>query len=205
YTICSAMCARSSKISGIDHNLAGEGLEANSMKTVVTDLMHESAQLLTQLSGANGYRISHIGGRGIMDSRPFQIFEGSNEMLYSQISEMITRAMKKGKISNLLEYLKTLDVTAESSKLFKNDHNFNIDGNLSQRKLVDLGRIIARVVSVGYVLEMGAEGFRKDLVDNCITMVKQEISGLLSFFHFDNSVKVIEDYALDSVWSNYVK
>lgn len=205
FTLSSAMCYRSTKISGIEHNLATNGLEANSMKTVVTDLMHESAQLLTQLSGANGYRISHIGGRGIMDSRPFQIFEGSNEMLYSQISEMITRAMKKGKMSNLLEYLKTLDVTAESSKLFKNDLNFNIDGNLSQRKLVDLGRIIARVVSVGYVLEMGTEGFRKDLVDNCITMVQQEISGLLSFFHFDNSVKVIEDYALDSVWSNYVK
>src|SRR5690606_28606114 len=87
YTICSAMCARSSNISGIAYNLAGEGLEANSMKAVVTDLMHEAAQLLVQVSGANGYKISHIGGRGIMDSRPFQIFEGSNEMLYSQIAE----------------------------------------------------------------------------------------------------------------------
>src|SRR5690606_17649199 len=63
YTICSAMCARSSNISGIDHNLAAEGLEANSMKAVVTDLMHESSQLLVQVSGANGYKITHIGGR----------------------------------------------------------------------------------------------------------------------------------------------
>ncbi|MEO8774182.1 MAG: acyl-CoA dehydrogenase family protein [Gelidibacter sp.] len=203
FTISSAMCFRSTKISGVEHNVATNGLEANSMKAVVTDLMQESAQITTQLSGANGYRISHIGGRGIMDSRPFQIFEGSNEMLYSQISEMITRAMKKNKVSNLLEYLKSLDLTAEACEYFKKDLNFNIAGNLAQRKLVDLGRIISRIVSVGYVLELQNEGFRKDLVDNCVIMVQQEISGLFSYFHFDNSVKVIEDYSLDGVWSKF--
>ena len=35
YTICSAMCVRSSQISGIEYNLASEGLEANSMKAVI--------------------------------------------------------------------------------------------------------------------------------------------------------------------------
>ncbi|MEO5789677.1 acyl-CoA dehydrogenase family protein [Gelidibacter sp.] len=203
FTLSSAMCLRSTEISGIENNLATNGLEANSMKTVVTDLMQESAQLLTQLSGASGYRLSHIGGRGIMDSRPFQIFEGSNEMLYSQISEMITRAMKKSKLSNLFEYLKTLDVTAESCEYFKKDLNFDIASSLSQRKLVDLGRVIARIVSVGYVLELQHKGFRKDLVDNCITMVQQEISGLFSSFHFDNTVKVIEDYSDNSAWSTF--
>lgn len=203
FTMSSAMCLRSTKISGVEHNVATNGLEANSMKTVVTDLMQESAQIATQVSGASGYRISHIAGRGIMDSRPFQIFEGSNEMLYSQISEMITRSMKKGKISNLLEYLKSLDVTAEACEYFKKDLNFNISTNLSQRKLVDLGKIIARIVNTGYVLEMQEAGFRKDLVDNCIAMVQQEISGLFSAFHFDNSVKVVEDYAMDSSWLKF--
>src|SRR5690554_5104206 len=138
YTICSAMCVRSSKISGIDHNLAGEGLEANSMKAVVTDLMQESAQLLVQVSGANGYKISHIGGRGIMDSRPFQIFEGSNEMLYSQIAEMVTRLMKKLKLSHFLDFLKGYMLTSEACLHFKNLLDFNLNTSLSQRKMVDL-------------------------------------------------------------------
>ena len=197
------MCLRSTVISGVEHNVATNGLEANSMKTVVTDLMQESAQITTQVSGASGYRISHIGGRGIMDSRPFQIFEGSNEMLYSQISEMITRSMKKSKLSNLLEYLKTLEVTAQSCEYFKKDLDFIISSNLTQRKLVDLGRIIARIVSVGYVLELHNKGFRKDLIDNCITMVQQEISGLFSSFHFDNAVSVVEDYSSHSSWSEF--
>jgi alkylation response protein AidB-like acyl-CoA dehydrogenase len=204
YTICSAMCARSSKISGIEFNLAMEGLEANSMKAVVTDLMQEAAQLLVQVSGANGYKISHIGGRGIMDSRPFQIFEGSNEMLYSQIAEMITRLMKKKKQLNLFDFLKDFDLTSKSCLYFENGLNFSLNSNLAQRKLVDLGRILGRVVSLGYVLELQEKGFHKGLVENCITTVKHEVAGLITSFQFDQSVQVIEDYSDGSSWLDFV-
>lgn len=203
FTICSAMCAKSSQISGIDHNLATEGLEANSMKAVVTDLMQESAQLLVQVSGANGYRISHIGGRGIMDSRPFQIFEGSNEMLYAQIAEMVTRLMKKQKQLNLFDFLKDFKVTSEACHHFKKDLSFAISNTISQRKLVDLGKILGRIVSVGYVLDLEAKGFRKDLIENCITMVQQEISSLMCSFKFDNTVQVIDDYLDNSSWLKF--
>ncbi len=204
YTICSAMCARSSEISGIDHNLAAEGLEANSMKAVITDLMQESAQLLVQLSGANGYRISHIGGRGIMDSRPFQIFEGSNEMLYSQIAEMLTRLMKKQKQLHLFDFLKDFKLTSKSCLYFKKDLSFIINNTISQRKLVDLGKSLGRIISVGYVLNLQEKGFRKDLVDNCIAMVKQEVSALISSFHFDNNIQVVDDYSENSLWLKFV-
>ncbi len=204
YTICSAMCAKSSEISGIDHNLATRGLEANSMKAVVTDLMQESAQILVQLSGANGYRISHIGGRGIMDSRPFQIFEGSNEMLYAQIADIITRQMKKEKQLNLFDFLKDFKLTSEACLHFKKELNFVINTVISQRKLVDLGKILGRIVCVSYVLDLGAKGFRKDLVDNCIILVKQELSALISSFHFDNTIQVIEEYTENSSWLEFV-
>jgi len=203
YTICSSMCTRSSKISGIQYNLAVEGLEANAMKAVVTDIMQESAQILVQLSGANGYRISHIGGRGIVDSRPFQIFEGSNEMLYAQIADMIIRAMKKQKESNLLEYLKVLSVTADASQYFKEELNFSILSNISQRKLIDLGKILARVICVGYVLELQEKGFRKDLADNCIIMVKQEVASLLASFNSQNEVKIVDGYEENSSWLTF--
>lgn len=203
YTICSAMCVRSSKISGIEHNLASEGLEANSMKAVVTDLMQESAQILTQVSGAKGYQTSHVGGRGIMDSRPFQIFEGSNEMLYAQISEIIVRQMKKQKESNLFDFLATLKQTAEACHYFKQELSFTLNSTLSQRKLFDLGKVIGRIVSLGYVLDLELKGFRKDLIDNCIMNVKQEVRTLICSFNFDNSSQVIEDYKSESSWFNF--
>lgn len=203
YTICSAMCVRSSKISGIEHSLATEGLEANSMKAVVTDLMQESAQILTQVSGAKGYQTSHVGGRGIMDSRPFQIFEGSNEMLYAQISEIIVRQMKKQKESNLFDFLATLQQTAQACHYFKNELSFTLTSALSQRKLFDLGKVIGRIVSLGYVLDLELKGFRKDLIDNCIMNVKQEVRTLICAFNFDNSSQVIEDYKSESSWFNF--
>src|SRR5690606_23947158 len=204
FTICSAMCAHSSNMSGIDQNLAMEGLQANSMKAVVTDLMQESAQLLVQLSGANGYRMTHVGGRGIMDSRPFQIFEGSNEMLYSQIADMIVRAMRKQKQTNLYDYLKEFELTSVSSEYFKKELNFSLSSSLSQRKLVDLGKIIGRIVCIGDVLELQEKGFRKDLVDSCILTVQQEGSTLFSSFHFDNTAQVVADYSEGSTWLDFV-
>ncbi|MCC9138643.1 acyl-CoA dehydrogenase [Pontibacter silvestris] len=203
YTICSAMCARSSEISGITHNLASESLEANSMKAVVTDLMQESAQILVQLSGANGYRVSHIGGRGIIDSRPFQIFEGSNEMLYTQIADMIIRSMKKQKQVQLFDFLKNFKLTSEACMHFKTELSFSINEALSQRKLVDLGKILGRVVSVAYVLELANKGFRKDLVDNCIVSIKQEVSALVASYKSDNQVKVITDFSEESSWLHF--
>ncbi|HLU90532.1 MAG TPA: acyl-CoA dehydrogenase family protein [Cyclobacteriaceae bacterium] len=204
YTICSAMCVRSSQISGIQYNLANEGLEANSMKAVVTDLMQESAHLLVQVSGANGYKISHVGGRGIMDSRPFQIFEGSNEMLYSQIAEVITRLMRKKKEFHLLDFLKDFVLTSEACRHFQNELNFSINNALSQRKLVDLGKVLGRIICIGYVLELQQKGFRNDLVENCIATVKQEVAAFISSFRFENNVQVIGDYQGESSWMDFV-
>lgn len=203
YTICSAMCARSSDISGIAHNLAGEGLEANSMKAVVTDMMQESAQLLVQLSGASGYRISHIGGRGIMDSRPFQIFEGSNEMLYSQIAEIILKGMKITKEPVLVDFLKTFPLTYKAQEYVKDELNIRMDGVTQQRKLVDLGRILARIICLGYVIDLREKGFRKDLVDNCIHSIQHEIAVLVRSFTHTSTVGAIYDYKEGSCWSDF--
>lgn len=205
YTLCSGMCVRSCEVSGIDHNLASEGLEANSMKAVVTDLMHESANHLVQLSGAKGYRTSHVGGRGIMDSRPFQIFEGSNEMLYSQIAEMVMKSMRMKKIANLVEYLRTNPVTTRASAYFSRELDFAVDKLNLQRKMVDLGRILGRVVCVGYVIELADKGFNAQLVENAITHVKQEIRALVSAVRFENLAVAVNSYEDNSLWSRFVK
>jgi alkylation response protein AidB-like acyl-CoA dehydrogenase len=203
YTMCSAMCLRSSAISGPEHNLATEGLEANSIKAVVTDMMQEAAQILVQVSGANGYRIGHIGGRGIVDSRPFQIFEGSNGMLYTQVADVITKLMKKQKEAHLFDFLKSFKLTAASCEHFKTELSFMLNSTLPQRKLHDLGKILSRVVSVGYVIDMAEKGFSADLIDNCITMVRQEVASLTASFQFENKVKPIEDYFSNSSWLKF--
>ncbi len=204
FTVVSSMCFRSSQVSSIDNDLSAEGIEANSMKAYITDLMQESSQTYTQLSGANGYRISNIGGRGIMDSRAFQIFEGSNEMLYTQIGEMIAKLMKRKKESNIYQFLKEFNLTQKACSFFKKEIDFNLMTGLPQRKMLDLGKVFSRIIASNFVIEMGEKGFRNDLVTNCINMIKVDVSILISSFHAENIVTPIEDYEDKSRWFDFV-
>jgi len=204
FTIVSSMCFRSSHVSSINNDLSAEGIEANSMKAYVTDLMQESSQTFTQLSGANGYRISNIGGRGIMDSRAFQIFEGSNEMLYTQIGEMIAKLMRRQKEMNIYQFLKEFSLTQKACSFFKKDIDFTLMTGLSQRKMIDLGKVFSRIIASNFVIEMGENGFRNDLVTNCINIIKVDVSTLISSFHTENIVTPIEDYKEKSWWYDYV-
>jgi alkylation response protein AidB-like acyl-CoA dehydrogenase len=204
YTVCSAMCANSSEKAGIDVDLVPHGLEANSVKSVVTDLMQEAAQSLVQLVGAKAYQISHIGGRGTADSRPFQIFEGSNDILYAQISEGLIKLMKRAKENNLYRFLNEYDLTGKAAEYVKELTSFNLDFQMQQRKLVELGRVIGRIISLNQVLDLANKGFRKDLIEGGITMLQQDISKLMAVFSFNNKTGVIEDYHENSSWLNFV-
>jgi len=204
FTLSSAMCARSSVHAGLENDLSGDGIEASSMKAYVTDLMQETAQILTQLKGANGYKQESLGIRGINDSRPFQIFEGANDMLYTQIAEMVLKLMKRSKITNLAEFLKSYSLTAKVADHYKSILNFTLSSNIAQRKIVDLGKIIARTVCANHVIELGINGFRQDLIRNCIETVKHEIAMLTASFNFTTKVKPITEYTDSSNWQSYL-
>lgn len=203
FTVVSAMCHRSSHISGIDNDLASEGIEANTMKAFATDLMQDAAQAMTQLLGSKGYMMESIVGRGIMDSRAFQIFEGSNEMLYTQITEYVAKLMKKKKEFNIHEFLNGFDITAKASAYFKKELNFTFSSDLSQRKMVDLGRVLARVISFNYVLDMQEKGFRNDLVDNCLETLRLDVAHFMGLFNTQNTVVPIEAYHDKSNWQQF--
>ncbi|MBP1841646.1 acyl-CoA dehydrogenase family protein [Formosa algae] len=204
YTIASAMCYRSSTHSGIDHDLANSGIEANTMKAFVTDLMQDAAQTLTQLSGSKGFKMENIGGRGIMDSRAFQIFEGSNEMLYTQITEMIFKLMKRKKEFNIYRFLKEFNLTTQSYAYFKDYIDFSVDIDMKQRKMIDLGKVFSRIISINFVLDMQDKGFRTDLITNCVELLKLDVSNLINSFHSKNTVIQIEDYNENSQWYNFI-
>jgi hypothetical protein len=53
------------------------------------------------------------------------------------------------------------------------------------------------------VLYLEEKGFRKDLIENTLTLLKQDISALLNTFHFENNTKVIVEYNEDSNWLDF--
>jgi alkylation response protein AidB-like acyl-CoA dehydrogenase len=206
FTACSAMCLHTSEHAGTENNLAGDALTANSIKAVVTDLMQDASQSLLQLMGGKGYRLDHVAGRSVVDSRPFQIFEGSNDVLYQQISEAILKSMRQMKERNLQSFLSDHDLTTRATEYFDESLNFEVDQSLPQRKLVELGRILGRVVTMELVIEMGDRGFRSDLISNCLQVFRKNVQGLLSTYRNGEPTSVIEDYVEGgSAWIDFVQ
>jgi len=114
------------------------------------------------------------------------------------------KMMKKAKESNLFQFLKSFDLTTKSASFLKDILDFELDTNLAQRKMVELGQVLGRIVSFEMVIKLGEKGFRSDLINNGLTMLNQEIVSLMSSFKHQNQTAVIEDYQDNSSWMNYV-
>lgn len=204
FTSCSAMCRYTSENAPITKDLSGEDVAANSIKSVVTDMMQDASQSFLQLVGANGYRLDHLAGRGVIDSRPFQIFEGSNDILYQQIAESMFKKMKRAKISTLYDYLKEYDLTAKASGYLKKYTDFSVNTDLIQRKQVALGKMLGITVSMNMVIELGERGFQADLVQNAINILTADIKQYLLPVRDPASAAPVEQIDDDGNWIGFV-
>lgn len=204
FTTCSAMCAYSSSKANVNNDLAKADVPANAIKSVITDIMQNAAQSLLQLLGAQGYRLDSIAGRSLVDSRSFQIFEGSNDILYHQIADSVLKSMRKVKSRNLYDFLNEYELSTKASGYLKNALNFEVDTNIAQRKLICLGKALGRIISMEFVIDMGEQGFRSDLINNCIHTLATEIETILSNYQHKNDVDVIVEYKQESSWLNYM-
>jgi alkylation response protein AidB-like acyl-CoA dehydrogenase len=205
FTVSSAMSYFTSSTVALGDNTARMDVEANSIKSVVTDYMHEASQSLLQLVGAKGYRLDHVAGRSMVDSRPFQIFEGSNDILYQQISESVLKLMRKSKENNLYQFLKGYKLTQNSVDHFKDILNFEVDYKLPQRKLVQLGKALGRMVSMEMTIKLGETGFNSDMIANSLKVLREEVHILISSYSSNESPMVLEDYQDNSAWLQFVK
>lgn len=203
FTICSAMCVNTCERAKIDNNLATHGLEANAIKTCITDLMQEASQSLLQLVGAKGYRLDHFAGRAVVDSRPFQIFEGSNDILYAQIAESLLKQMKVRKEKNLFRFLSSLELTQHASEPLKNVLNFELNESLPQRKLVELGCVISRIVAMNLVLKLGERGFNREMINGSVDNLQQEIATLLANYSAQNTTELIDPAQGHPFWRDF--
>ena len=204
YTTLSAMCLYTSEHAGVEKDLSKAALPANAIKTVCSDMMQSAAQSLLQLVGAKGYRLDHIAGRGVVDSRPFQIFEGSNDILYQQVSEAVVKGMRRMKESNLYRYLRQEDLTARAAEYFKDALDFEVDPQMPQRKFVELGQALSRIISMDLTIELGSRGFRSELVSNALTVLKQDVDAILTRYRSSRLAEVVEEYREESGWLDFI-
>ncbi len=200
FTVCSAMCTFTSQNVPIDRDTSSLDVAANTIKSVTTDLMQSASQSLLQLMGAKGYRLDHFAGRALVDSRPFQIFEGSNDILYQQITESVLKMMKKTKLNNLYEFLSTYEYTEHASDYLKDLLNFEIEMKMAQDQLVEMGRVLSRIISMEFTIRLGEKGFNDQLVNSAIQSLRGDVKRMLSSFNYRGKADVVENYEESSDW-----
>jgi alkylation response protein AidB-like acyl-CoA dehydrogenase len=204
FTSSSAMSSYISENIPADEDISRFDVLANSVKSVVTDYMQEAAQSFLQLVGAKGYRLDHLAGRSVVDSRPFQIFEGSNDILYQQVTESILKKMRLMQINNLHDFFKTYTHTEKALDYFKELFNFEVDYKMPQRNLVQLGKAIARLITMNLTIDLGIKGFNADLISNSLKVLQNEIQTSISSYKQNLSPILVEDYKAGSSWLNYM-
>jgi acyl-CoA dehydrogenase len=74
-----------------------DGLSANVVKIVCTDLAFAAATSASQLLGGESYRTDTYIGRATADLRPFRIFEGSNDVLCDAVWQAQEKNSKTGR------------------------------------------------------------------------------------------------------------
>jgi len=176
FTIASAICHYAARVSGLNNDLTTFGLQANASKAILTDMMQASAQSLLQLTGAKGYRRDHIAGRAVADSRPFQIFEGSNDVMYSQVADIVLKKMKDGNHRNFYSFLNQFELTVKGSDYYKKTLDFKLDLSGAQRTRVALGKVIANLIVAEFTLDLSETDFRNDLITNATEVIGNELT-----------------------------
>lgn len=200
FTTCSAMCAFTSANVSLADNMAKHSIPANSIKTVATDMMQEASQSLLQLFGGKGYRLDSFAGRATVDSRPFQIFEGSNDILYQQISEAVLKTMRRAKEPNLGQFLRGFEYSERVADRLKNLLDFQVDFSQPQRKLVELGKALGRIFSMDLTARLGERGFRPDLIESALKIFQTDVARLLSGYRGLTEESVEVDYRDGGDW-----
>lgn len=178
-TICDAACTFAGALLDA-HQPAGlyfEMLVANIIKVTTTDLLQMAAQSAVQLRGGQGFRKDHYTGKAFTDSRPFQIFEGSNDVLYEAIAAQLIGEARPLGLATLREAL-ALHPTLPLPCLPADPMDeLQLELTDSQIDRVLLGKIISRYAVIGILQQVAAVNtrLRPAVVDSAIAYLRAEL------------------------------
>ena len=186
-------------------DLSREAVAANSTKTVCSDYMQDAAQSLLQLVGAKGYATDHIAGRSVVDARPFQIFEGPNDVLYSQIGSKTVETMRKHKTNNLgvqlrADYPEGVEIGKLGAEL-----DVTLADRPAQRRIVDVGVVVSRLHALSALAELARRGFPPEHVAAAAGTAAEEIRTSLDALRHDTALRPAEENLGLASWMPYVQ
>jgi alkylation response protein AidB-like acyl-CoA dehydrogenase len=179
-TICGAAAAYAGAL--LDAHEAPEPfiemLVANIIKVTTSDLLQLSAHSGVQLRGGQGFRKDHYTGKAFVDSRPFQIFEGSNDVLYEAIAAQLIGEARKLGLRTLGEALAKHPGLPAPTLAGDPIRDLPLPSTDSQVDRVLFGKIFARYATIGIVQNAAATTSAPpthgDMTDSAVAFLQAE-------------------------------
>ncbi|NER81201.1 MAG: acyl-CoA/acyl-ACP dehydrogenase [Leptolyngbya sp. SIO1D8] len=153
--LCLMLFEHSQQTIDVYTSVADETLLADVYKVVVSDLMLKASHSLQQLHGGMGYRQFGFPERAFADSRPFQILDGSNDILWVQIAWLVMKAMRLSQAHDFRDFLGSFEPTRLVSQDLVEDYPIiNPDYEMPQRQLLKLGQFLAKAIALNCIKEV---------------------------------------------------
>lgn len=157
-----------------------EMLTANIVKVTTSDLLQMAAQSGVQLRGGQGFRKDHYTGKAFVDSRPFQIFEGSNDVLYEAIAAQLIGEARKLGLGTLRETLARHPGLPPPELPRDGVRDLPMQTEDSQVDRVLFGKVISRYAAIGIVQQAAAApgaSIAPALRDSAVSYLRSECEG----------------------------
>ncbi len=138
-------------------DVSGDYVLVNSVKFVSSTTMAIAADSAIHLFAASAYKRNHLVGRAYVDCRPFQIFEGSNDVLDDNTFSVL--AGRYGRVSPeaISQELEKFGLRMPSDLPKGALDALDVKEECSQRRRVQYGRIIEWIVVRSLVEHIGMD------------------------------------------------
>jgi alkylation response protein AidB-like acyl-CoA dehydrogenase len=174
-TICSSTCSYVGSLLDAHESQEPfiEMLAANVVKVTTSDLLQMSAQSAVQLYGGHGFRKDHFVGKAFVDTRPFQIFEGSNDVLYEAIAAQLIGEARKLSLGTLGETLARHPDLPPPTIPDDTIRKLSMQLDDSQVDRILFGKIISRYAVIG-IIQRAATSVSPELLQGAVTFLQAE-------------------------------
>ncbi len=128
-------------------DVSGDHVLANATKVISTDGLMAAADSAMQIFAGAAYKRNHVVGRAFTDSRPFQIFEGSNDVLQENTYEVLASRYGGVNIEVVGEELERYGLKLSADVPLAVRDVLVRDDGLSQRQKVQYGKIVSWILA----------------------------------------------------------
>ena len=149
YEICHSIWRFSAQWMDSHIDVSRDTTFVNACKTISSETMHASSDSALQIFAASGYQKTHYIGQAFLNSRPFRIFEGTNDVLYQNIIDAMVKPHQNLNENILEKELLKFGLSLDEKFPLAWLGEYEVSRSLSQRMKVHAGKLIAWAFILG--------------------------------------------------------